>query len=219
MKRPLLLVSALVLLPLAGCGGGADEPAADEGPLSGLQRMGEAAERMGEAAEEMERAQREGGTPAEPVDFRRLREMMPEEVAGLPRTNVEGAREGFSGMNVAHATARYEGPADADGRTPYVELKVTDLGGVAMAAMMGAAWTMAEVDRESDRDYERTTRLDGHPAFEKYDRQDRSGDFQVLVADRFLVQATGAGVADDQLRDAVRAVDLGRLEGMRDEGR
>jgi hypothetical protein len=212
MTRPLLLIPFLLAFPLAACGGNEDGPTADDGPLSGLQRMGE-------AAEEMERAQRDGRPPAEPVDFRQLREMLPEQVVGLARTSVEGAREGFGGMNVAHATAEYDGEAAADGQAPHLELKVTDLGGVAMAAMMGAAWTMAEVDRESERDYERTTRLSGHPAFEKYDREDRSGDFQVLVADRFLVQATGRGVTDDQLRDALRAVDFDRLEGMRDEGR
>lgn len=211
MTRPLLLVPFLFVFPLAACGGADDGPTADDGPLSGLQRMGE-------AAEEMERAQREGRPPAEPVDFRQLRELLPEDVAGLPRTSIEGAREGFSGMNVAHATAEYEGAAAADGPAPRLELKVTDLSGVAMAAMMGAAWTMASVDRESERDYERTTRLSGHPAFEKYDREDRSGDFQVLVADRFLVQATGRGLSDDQLRDALRAVDFRALERMRDAG-
>ncbi|HLA64267.1 MAG TPA: hypothetical protein VK610_07550 [Rhodothermales bacterium] len=212
-----LLLALALLLPLAACGGGDDGPTADDGPLGAARRMGEAAEQMGEAAEQMgEGAQ--NGTPVEPVDFRRLREMLPEEVVGLARTNLSGERQGFGGMNVSQAQATYEGTG-ADGATSRLELKVADLGGVGMAAMFGAAWTMASVDRESERDYERTVRIDGNPGYEKYDTVDRRGDFQVLVADRFLVTSSGSGLDDDQFRDALRAVDLDALEGMRDEGR
>lgn len=205
-----------VLFPLAACGSG-DGPTADDGPLGTARRMGEAAEQMGEAAEQMgEGAQ--NGTTVEPVDFRRLREMLPEEVVGLARTDLSGERQGFGGMTVSQAKGVYEGPG-ADGNAARLELQVADLGGVGMAAMFGAAWTMASVDRESDRDYERTVRVDGNPGYEKYDTVDHTGDFQVLVADRFLVQAQGTGLTDDQLREALRVVDFDRLEGMRDEGR
>ncbi len=209
MKRALLLVA---VVSLSACAGNDDGPTADDGPLANLRRMGE-------AAEEMQQRQEDGQAAAEPVDFRRLRELLPETVAGLPRTNAEGAREGFGGMNVSHAEGTYDGPAGTDGAAPHVELKVTDMSGAGMAAMLGAAWTMASVDRESDRDYERTVRIDGNPGYEKYDTVDRTGDFQVMIADRFLVQASGRGVTDDQLREALRAVSFRALEGMRDEGR
>jgi len=221
MTRFRVFFALSLALPLSACGGGGDgEPVADEGPLGQLQRMGEAAQELGEAAEEMQQAQEDGRPPAQPVDFRRLRDLLPEEASGLPRQNAEGQSSGMGGMNVSEATGTYAAAeAGADGMTPTITLKVTDLGGLGSAAMFGAAWTLATVDRESDRDYERTTRLDGHPAYEKYDRQDRGGDFQVWVADRFLVSAQGTAVSDDQMREALRGVDFDALDGMRDEGR
>jgi hypothetical protein len=221
MTRLSRLLALALVLPLAACGGGDDgEPVADDGPLGQLQRMGEAAEQMGEAAEEMQQAQAEGRPPAEPVDFRRLRDLLPETAGGLPRQNAEGQRSGMGEMIFSEATGTYAAAeAGADGMTPTITLKVTDLGGLPSAAMFGAAWTLASIDRESDRDFERTTRLDGHPAYEKYDRQDRGGDFQVFVAERFVVQAQGTAVSDDQMREALRGVDFDALDGMRDEGR
>jgi hypothetical protein len=174
---------------------------------------------MAESAEEMQRNQEEGRPPAEPVDFRRLQELLPEEAVGLARTDRRGERSGAMGMTVSNATATYQGEAAADGTTPSLELKVSDFGGVAMATMIGAAWTMASIDRESDTEYERTTTIGGHPAYIKYNHQDRSGHFQQWVAERFLVEANGRGLSDDQMRQALASVDARQLVGMRDEGR
>ena len=85
--------------------------------------------------------------------------------------------------------------------------------------MFGAAWTMASIDRESERDYERTVEIQGQPAYIQYDRENRSGNFQAFVAGRFLVEVDGYGLEDRQLQAALTSVDFGRLEGMRDEGR
>ena len=60
---------------------------------------------MAEAAEEMADQQQDGRPPAEPVDFRQLQELLPEEVVGLPRTNREGERSGAMGMTVSRRPA------------------------------------------------------------------------------------------------------------------
>jgi len=195
MKRALLLVVAVSLAACAGT--------------------------MGQAAEEV--PQQEDGQlfldAAEPVDFRRLQALLPETAVGLPRTGVEGDREGFGGMYVAYAEGTYEGPAGTDGAAPRVDLKVTDLVGTDMAAMLTDAWTTTSVDREGDHDYERTVRVYGNPGYETYDTLARRGAFQVMVAGRFLVEAGGSGVGDDQLREVLRAAGFRALEGLRDEGR
>jgi hypothetical protein len=220
----LLLCCTLAIALLPACGTpGVDEEAVPENndsPLGQLQRMGEAARQMGEAAEQMAgNGDGEARPPAEPVDFRRLQEMLPDEVVGLPRTGREGERSGAMGMTVSQATGTYEGEAAADGSAPRLTLKISDLGGIGAAAMFGAAWTMASIDRESERDYERTVEIDGQPAYIKYDHENRSGNFQAFVAGRFLVEVDGYGLEDRQLQAALTSVDFGRLEGMRDEGR
>ena len=215
-------ISLALALVVSACGipgRDAEEEPADDSPLGQLQRLGEAAEGMAEAAEDMAAGQEDGRPAAEPVDFRQLQEMLPEEVAGLPRTNREGERTGAMGMTVSQATGTYEGPVEEGAPTPRISLKVADLGGIGAAAMFGAAWTMASIDRESETEYERTTQIEGHPGYLKYDNANRSGDFQVFVASRFLVEAQGNGVSDVQLRAALNSIDLDRLESMRDHGR
>ena len=122
-------------------------------------------------------------------------------------------------MTVSQATGTYDGEAAADGFVPHLTLKVRDLGGIGAAAMFGAAWTMARSTARPRRNTSARREIDGHPGYVKYDTANRSGDFQVFVADRFLVEAQGNGVSDDQLRDALASIDIDRLESMRDEGR
>lgn len=223
MRRATYLAFLIPFAVVSGCFGGGGDPAAEErrndGPLGQLQRLGDAAEQMAESAEEMQRNQEEGRPPAEPVDFRRLQELLPEQAVGLPRTDRQGERTGAMGFNISNATATYQGEAAADGSAPNLELKVTDFGGVAGAAMFGAAWTLASIDRESDTEYERTTTIGGHPAYIKYNHESRSGQFQQWIAERFLVEANGNGLSDDQMREALASVDARQLVGMRDEGR
>jgi hypothetical protein len=218
--RALAFAATFVLL--AGCGTpGTDGDAVenDDSPLGQLQRMGEAASQMAEAAEDMAGNNGEGQPPAEPIDFRRLQELLPENVVGIARSGMEGERSGAMGMTVSQATGTYEGEANAEGVAPRLTVKIADLGGIGAAAMFGAAWTMASIDRESERDYERTTEINDQPAYIKYDRESHYGNFQAFVAGRFLVEVDGSNVSDEQLRDALTSVDFRRLEGMKDEGR
>lgn len=211
----LALCALLLLASLTACGGAAD-PETEAAGRPGLTDIVRGATQAQDALEQL--AARAEQPPAEPVDFRVLRDRLPGAVAGLERADVQGARQGAMGFTISEATATYEGAAGEDG-TPSLALKVQDLGGAQMALMMGLAWTLAEVDRETSTGFERTVRLDGHPAYEEFDSATRTGKVQVLVADRFLVEAQGRLVEIDALRQAVRSVDLAALARMRDEGR
>lgn len=207
-RLPLLL--ALVALPLAGCGGDASSEEIEDTGTSGMfgrmQDMANAAEEMQAAAER---------EPAEPVNFRELRETLPETLDGMERTNAEGATQSTMGFSISEAEATYEG-AEGDGR---IELSVMDYGAVPALGMMGFAWTMTEVDRETSTGYEKTIRMGENKGFRKYDTASERGEFSLVVAERFVVQVDGRDVTDDQIEDALRSVDLDALEGMRDAGR
>ncbi|MFN3598089.1 MAG: hypothetical protein ACK41D_12575 [Rubricoccaceae bacterium] len=211
----LTLLVLLVPVTLVACGN-TDDPEADDAGRPGLTDIVRGATQAQSALEQL--AARAEQPPAEPVDFRVLRDRLPGAVAGLERTDVQGARQGAMGFTVSEATATYAGP-DGDDGPPTLVLKIQDLGGAQMALMMGLAWTMAEVDRETSTGFERTMRLDGHPGYEEHDAAARTGKVQVLVADRFLVEAQGRLLESDALRAAVRSVNLAALEQMRDEGR
>lgn len=206
-----LLLSTLLVLPLAACGGdegdfdGEVEETGEPGMLGRLSEMQSAVEQMQEAAERQ---------PADPVNFRTLRELLPSEIGGIAQGETEGATDGAMGYSVSRVESSYPGE---DG-TQY-DVQIVDFGAVPQVAMFGLGWTMVDIDRESGSTYERTITFGDSRGYRSYDSDARSGEFSLLVADRFHVEVTGSGVDDDDLEAAVRAVDLSGLAALRDEGR
>ena len=74
-----------------------------------------------------------------------------------------------------------------------------------------AGWSMAEIDKETTTGYEKTTKIEGYKAFEKYDNEGKSGELNVLVADRFVVNVQGDHITVDQLKGALKDLDLTKL--------
>lgn len=122
----------------------------------------------------------------------------------------------MGGFNISRAEGEYR---DADDSSRRIELQITDAGGFGRMMMFGATWMQMEVDRESSTGYERTTEFEGYPAYEKFEDGNRQrSELQLVVGDRFFVSADGHNVDMDDLKDAVRAIDLDDLEDMRDVG-
>ena len=219
MRTPLRLsVLAALVLALAACGGGGDgeEAVEEEGGLLGaLSQANEARQTVNNMQERLEQMEEQGSLePADPIDFRRLRDLLQESAAGLDRGETEGSKEGAMGFTVSKASADYSDGADAN-----ATVTVTDMGGIQMAMMMGLAWTMVEKDSETGTKIERTMDFEGNPAYLEYDSDGGRGSLQVLIADRFVVEAKGSGLEADQLEALVRSVGLDTLEDWRDEGR
>lgn len=152
-----------------------------------------------------------GGKSIEPVDFRQLKELLPESVAGMQRTEASGEKSTALGMTVSKAVARYAG--DGSGS---IDLTISDIGNASgLASLALYAWANNEIDKDSQTGYEKTTLFQGHKAYEKYDRRDRSGELGVLINKRFVVEAKGNGVSMDDLKNVLGKVDLGKLAEMK----
>ena len=206
-----LALAALLVFPLSACGGsdaesfdGEVEETGSPGVLGQLSGMKDAVDEMQAAADR---------PLAEPVNFRELRELLPAEIRGAERADVEGSTDGAMGFSVSQVAAAYA----SDG-SEY-DVKIMDYGALPSMGMMGLGWTMAQVDRESGSTYERTVTFGGQKGLRTYDSEARSGEFNLVVADRFLVEVTGTGVDDADLEAALRAVDLAALAAMKDAGR
>jgi hypothetical protein len=152
------------------------------------------------------------GQTVEPVDKEVLKAMLPDTVASLPRTGTEASKGGMATMQISEADGDY-----GDNQNKHVKLKVVDTGGAKMFGL-AAAWAAVEIDRSTDTGYEKTGRVAGRPTHEKFDKTSGSGEYAVLVGDRFLVEADGTNVDMAALKDGVAAVDPAKLEGMKDLG-
>jgi len=152
-----------------------------------------------------------GGKVVEPVDFRQLKELLPESAAGMQRAEASGEKSTALGMTVSKAVARYAG----DGRGS-IDLVISDIGNASgLASLALYAWANNEIDKDSQTGYEKTTLFHGHKAYEKYDRRGRSGELGVFINKRFVVEAKGTGIAMEDLKEVLGKIDLDRLAQMK----
>lgn len=215
MKKTRVLCVGLFLLATVGCEPDASEPDAvertkrdaDEKPAEGPEAIAEA---LGQAFGGGD------GKTVETVDFRALRDLLPDELEAFDRTDISGEKTGMGGFKISRAEGEYR---DEDDSSRRITLQITDAGGIGQMAFLGAAWTQFEVDKESSDGYERTTEYEGYPAYEKYRSGDRPrSELQMIVGERFFVSVEGQNVEMDELKDAVEEIDLDDLEAMRDDG-
>ncbi len=189
---------------LTSCGKSEEQKQAEEAKVS----LGGAMDAMKEMAKAAEDQQKNG--PVETVDFRALKELLPADADGLPRKEASGEKNGAMGFKISTAEAKY---ANADG-SETAEVGIVDAGGT--GALMGlAAWTMMDIDKETETGYEKTTTMGDNKAYEKYDNSGKDGELVVVVAKRFVVTAKGHGVPMDKIKATLNKVDLDKLAGMK----
>lgn len=139
---------------------------------------------------------------AEVVDFRILKDALPDKVQGMERVSHTGQKTGIAGLNISTADAEYR---DGD---KTISITLLDSGGFGAALAGLADWSQLEIDKETDQGYERTTMIDGKRAYEKYDRTSRIGEIAMIAADRFLVNVKGNNITEEDLRMAVSKIHL-----------
>jgi hypothetical protein len=200
-------ISILFLLALAAslafysCGGGK----ADQAEQAAEEAQEEAEKSVEQAMQEMQQALKGDGEAAEVIDFRQLKELLPEKLAGMERTEHTGEKVGMMGINMSTARATYRQGDQS------LEASIIDFAGVGMALVGVAAWANMEFDRETDQGYERTGKIDGYKSFERYDSADKSGETSVLVADRFILAVSGTKVEARELEKAIQELNPKKL--------
>ncbi|MBL7828505.1 MAG: hypothetical protein JNJ57_17865 [Saprospiraceae bacterium] len=154
--------------------------------------------------------QKQGGQPAQPVNFRELQQFLPENAGLYTRSNLSGETAGAVGITISKAEATYK---NAQGKTVRIDL--VDTGGLGMTQMSMAAWASISVDKEDDKGYERTGQMDGYKSLEKYKKLRSECDLSILVGNRFIINASGRDCSMDDLKTVVRSIDLKKLEGLK----
>ncbi len=147
--------------------------------------------------------------PAEIVDFRRLRELLPEKVGDYARKKAGGEKTALMGVTLSMAEGQY-----ANGNA-LLTIKLTDYGGSGFAGMMASAWVMTEIDRESDNGFERTIKIGPHRGIERFDSDAKFGELQLLVGARHMVEISVRDGKPEDLRAAADALALDSLSELK----
>lgn len=205
-------------------GGGfdADSPGGKlEQWAKGMEEAAERAEEAGKSGDPGAAAQAAGGVLAaamggkgnvESLDTERIKAFLPASLGGLARTEISAQRNAAMGMQISEAEATY-----GDDAGQNVRLKVADLGSMAGFAAL-ASWANVEEDRQTQTGYEKSYKSGGRMIREQWDNESKSGEYTVIVGERFSVEASGSAGSIDTLKAAVNAVDLGGLEALRTVG-
>lgn len=146
-----------------------------------------------------------GGKDVEPVDFRKLREMLPETLAGMKRVDATGQSGEAMGIKGSSATARY---TDAAGASLNVD--ISDMGSLSGLAGLASRFDPS-MEKETETGYERTSKVNGQIVHERYDRRAKSGEISIILAERFNVAVRGNGVDAATLQGAIKQIDMAGL--------
>jgi hypothetical protein len=150
----------------------------------------------------------------ESIDFRKLKEWLPAELNGIKRKEAGGEKNRIGDITVSTARATFQKGEDEN--SPRIEIEVVDYGGVKdMAQGLAAAWTAADVDRESDNGYERTIKLKNQPAMETWDNQSKHGQVQVLAGKRYIVTLQTDNIPAEQIKKIAESLALDKLAEMK----
>ena len=144
------------------------------------------------------------GKPVEPVAFQTLQTHLPK-VSGWEMEEPEGERMTMP-FPFSQIETKYK---KGDAR---IDAKIVDTG---FAQMLIAPWSMmlaSGYSKESSSGYEKATTVGGQPAIEKWNKNSKNGELDVLVGKRFMVTIEGHDLDDmKQLQDFAANFDFGAI--------
>jgi Yip1 domain len=142
-----------------------------------------------------------------------IKPFVPDALQGLKRTQLSVDRSGALGVQISKATATY-----SDDGQRRLNLEITDTGSLKGLVGFASGWAGVEQDKETDTGYDKTYKSGGQIVHEKWDTRGNSGEYGVVVGDRFSVSVSGSATSIDELKAAVASVNLAGLEALKNQG-
>jgi hypothetical protein len=143
----------------------------------------------------------------------RIKPFVPDTLGGLRRTQMSADRSAAMGMQISKAEASY-----SDGADHNLRLEITDTGSLKGLVGFAGGWAGVEQDHETDTGYDKTYKSGGQLVHEKWDNQSHSGEYGVIVGDRFSVTVSGKGASIDELKGTLASINLAGLAALKNEG-
>ena len=156
-----------------------------------------------------------GAASYEPIDFRKLKEALPQELAGFEKGESSGEKNNAFGIAVSEAKQSFR---TADG-TKRVRFEVTDPGSLSGAFALANMWMNIEVDKETSDGYEKTSTSGGRKLHEKWSKSGKHGTVQMVVGNRFMVDVDAHGIEMNDVKSLIGKIDVSKLEAMKGDGK
>jgi hypothetical protein len=170
--------------------------------------------------------------PLKIVNFKKLQEFLPTKASdGFTRQKPKGQTMSSSGMYTSNASVEFTAPKKIkelqtmdDGKQDSVDVDVTWTASIEITDYAGMGEGMSaslqliagmEFENETENGYEKSVKFKEYKGIEKISTQENSHScsLQLVVGNRFLVNATGNGFADIAiLRSLLDSMDLKKLE-------
>lgn len=151
-----------------------------------------------------------GETNVEPIAAEQMRALLPAELPGMRRTSATAEKNENAGIAVSSAKANYQ-----EGKDKRITLKIDDFGTMSGLAAFANRFA-GPAEKITDTGYEKTRTIAGRKVQEKFDKKSKGwGKLEMMVADRFMVEAEGYGIDIDTLKTALGKVDLAKLESLK----
>lgn len=181
--------------------------------MEAAQRSGDA-QAQAEAASAMLGTVLGGGAQVEALPPDAIKPFLPEKLGGFKRDSISVERNGAMGVQVSTGNATYR-----DANDNRLELEITDMGG-AKGIMALAGFVGVEAERETEYGYEKTYKKDGRMVNERWDSSSNSGEYGIVLGERFAVKlrGNGSGIDMNTIKSALSSLNLSGLEGLRDQG-
>src|SRR5262249_10855774 len=115
----------------------------------------------------------------EPIDYHKLKDLLPDTLAGEKRSNAEGEKTSAGEVSFSRASAEYGDTSKEN--APTYHLEIFDYSATPGMGEGMAAWQNLEVDKEGDNGFEKTLKLADQPGLESYHKEGKDGSIQVWV--------------------------------------
>jgi hypothetical protein len=216
MKRFGILAMA-VLLVAGGCGKSSEEKKEEKQEQqaaktaeTGAAEAAKGLEQMAKGLEAMAGGAAASGSVSavDPVSFHDMQALFPE-LDGWQKAKPTGEKMS-SPFKYSQAEVRY---TKDDAR---ITLKMMDSGFNRLLLTPYAMFLTAGYEKETSDGYEKSTKVNGEPGWEKWNDSGKDGELNALVGKRFLVQIEGRQIDDIKaLHELAGKIDMAKLSALK----
>ena len=142
--------------------------------------------------------------PVPPVSYKVLIEFLPQNVDGMKAEAPKGETSTMGEWQYSQVETRYR--SEDGNKSAKVEL--FDYAHIPMLYAPIQMMMNMNMSKESTEGFERSTKVGGFPAYEKWRSAGEESEVTILVADRFVVTTNTRGLGEDSAKKIAESIDL-----------